>query len=184
MLPSTLCSMLQMILGLSIGIMLASTAVADDKHATFMPLYGPEQRGGSAKCTVIISDEEIVSPLPRQTDGLIAMNDSSFRKFNKELRPGGLLVRNTNLVVTPNKRDDVRVLDVPADDLAHEMDADKASNIILVGAMLGFSDMMDPDVFMKSLEHKFAKKGEAVVEMNRKALYRGYELGKAAKEQE
>ena len=112
------------------------------------------------------------------------MNDSSFRKFNKELRPGGLLVRNTNLVVTPNKRDDVRVLDVPADDLAHEMDADKASNIILVGAMLGFSDMMDPDVFMKSLEHKFAKKGEAVVEMNRKALYRGYELGKAAKEQE
>ena len=151
---------------MSIGIMLASTAVADDKHATFMPLYGPEQRGGSAKCTVIISDEEIVSPLPRQTDGLIAMNDSSFRKFNKELRPGGLLVRNTNLVVTPNKRDDVRVLDVPADDL------------------LGFSDMMDPDVFMKSLEHKFTKKGEAVVEMNRKALYRGYELGKAAKEQE
>ena len=73
---------------MSIGIMLASTAVADDKHATFMPLYGPEQRGGSANCTVSISEEEIVSPLPRQTDGLIAMNDSPLRKFNTARRPG------------------------------------------------------------------------------------------------
>lgn len=166
---------------MSIGTMLAGSAVESGKHATFMPLYGPEQRGGSAKCTVIISDDVVISPLPRQTDGLIAMNDSSFRKFIKELKTGGLLVMNTDRIVAPLQRDDIQVLKVPADSLAHEMNADKASNIILVGAMLGFSDMLDPEVFMKSLEHKFSAKGEAVVEMNRKALYKGYELGVAAK---
>ena len=66
---------------MSVGISLASSAVEGGLHATFMPLYGPEQRGGSAKCTVIVSDEEIVSPLPRQSDGLIVMNETSFKKF-------------------------------------------------------------------------------------------------------
>jgi 2-oxoglutarate ferredoxin oxidoreductase subunit gamma len=164
---------------MSIGISLASSAVEGGKHATFMPLYGPEQRGGSAKCTVIISDDEIISPLPKHSDGLIAMNDSSFKKFIGELRPGGVLVRDTNSVVSPLKRTDIKVVDVPADDLAHELGSDKVSNIILVGAMLGYSGMMSPEIFMRSLEHKFASKGPEVVELNRKALYKGYELGKA-----
>ena len=166
---------------MSIGMSLASSAVSGGKHATFMPLYGPEQRGGSAKCTVIISDDEIISPLPRQSDGLLVMNNSSFKKFIKELRPGGVLVRDINLVTAPLKRTDIEVVDVPADDLAHEMGNDKISNIILVGAMLGYSGMMDPQVFMESLEHKFASKGDKVVELNRKALYKGVELGKAAR---
>ena len=166
---------------MSTGISLASSAVESDMHATFMPLYGPEQRGGSEKCTVIISDEPIISPLPRQSDGLIAMNESSFKKFIGNLRPGGLLVRNTARVTSPLKRTDVRCLDVNADTIAHEMNADKAANIILVGAMLGFSEMMEPELFMRSLEHKFASKGAEVVEMNRKALYKGYELGQEAK---
>lgn len=166
---------------MSTGVSLTGSAVDGGQHATFMPLYGPEQRGGSAKCTVIISDKPIVSPLPRQSDGLIAMNESSFKKFIGTLKPGGLLVRNTARVTSPLKRDDVRCLDVNADVIAHEMNADKAANIILVGAMLGFSEMMAPEVFMKSLEHKFAQKGEAVVEMNRKALYKGYEIGQKAR---
>ena len=71
---------------MSVGISLASSAVEGGLHATFMPLYGPEQRGGSAKCTVIVSDEEIVSPLPRQSDGLIVMNATSFKKLTPEQR--------------------------------------------------------------------------------------------------
>ena len=166
--------------GMSMGMSLAASAVEGGKHATFMPLYGPEQRGGSAKCTVIISDDVIISPLPHKTDGLIAMNESSFKKFVNELRPEGVLVRNINRTTSALKRTDVVCVDVAADDLAHELGSDKVSGIILIGAMIGYSDMMDPAIFMASLEHKFASKGAELVEMNRKALYKGIEIGKAA----
>lgn len=166
---------------MSIGMSLSGSAVEGGLHATFMPLYGPEQRGGSAKCTVIVSDSEIVSPLPKQSDGLIVMNEASFKKFTPELKPGGVLVRNVNRTTSALKRTDIEVVDVPADDLAHELGSDKIANIILIGAMLGYSGMLDPAVFMASLEHKFAAKGAEVVELNRKALDKGLELGRAAK---
>ena len=166
---------------MSVGMTLGESAVEGGLHATFMPLYGPEQRGGSAKCTVIISKEEIMSPLPKQSDGLIAMNESSFKKFNKDLKPGGVMIVNSNRVTSQSKRTDITVIPIPADDLAEEIGTQKISNIILVGALLGYSDMMDPQLLMNSLEKKFAKKGEKVVEMNRKALYKGVELGKNAK---
>lgn len=167
---------------MSVGISLASSAVEGGLHATFMPLYGPEQRGGSAKCTVIVSDEEIVSPLPRQSDGLIVMNETSFKKFTPELKSGGVLVRNVNRTTSALKRSDIVVVDVPADDIAHELGSDKVSNIVLVGAMLGYSGALDPEVFMASLRHKFESKGEAVVELNRQALYKGIELGRSVKD--
>lgn len=166
---------------MSIGITLGESAMEGGKHATFMPLYGPEQRGGSAKCTVIISDEEIISPLPGKSDGLIAMNDSSFKKFSKDLKPGGIMIVNENRIVSKNKRDDITLLPIPADNLAHELGSDKIANIILIGAMIGYSDMMDPEILMRSLEKKFRAKGDAIVELNRKALYKGVELGRAAK---
>ncbi|MCF0137310.1 MAG: 2-oxoacid:acceptor oxidoreductase family protein [Oscillospiraceae bacterium] len=166
---------------MSIGMSLAGSAVEGGKHATFMPLYGPEQRGGSAKCTVIVSDDEVISPLPKQSDGLIVMNESSFKKFTPELRPGGVLVRNINRTTSALKRTDISVVDVPADDMAHELGSDKIANIILIGAMLGYSGMLDPDVFMKSLEHKFASKGQEVIELNRKALDAGLAAGRAAR---
>ena len=165
---------------MSVGISLAQSAVDGGRHATFMPLYGPEQRGGSAKCTVIVSDKDIVSPLPKYSDGLIVMNESSFKKFTPELRPGGVLVRNINRTTSALRRADIAVVDVAADDLAHELGSDKISNIILIGAMLGYSDMLPPEMFMRSLEQKFAAKGAAVVELNRRALETGLALGRAA----
>lgn len=166
--------------GMSMGMSLAASAVEGGRHATFMPLYGPEQRGGSAKCTVILSDEPVISPLPKQSDGFIAMNEASFKKFIGELKAGGVVVRNSNRTTSPLRRDDVKCVDVAADDLAHELGSDKVSGIILLGVMLGYSGMMDPEIFLKSLEHKFESKGEAVVEMNRRALDTGLELGRAA----
>ena len=88
---------------MSIGMSLAGSAVEGGLHATFMPLYGPEQRGGSAKCTVIVSDSEIVSPLPKQSDGLIVMNETSFKKFTPELKPG--VVLDSQKKIPQEKRD-------------------------------------------------------------------------------
>ena len=167
---------------MTIGKMIGECAFAQGLNVTFLPSYGPEQRGGSAKCTVIVSDEEIVSPLPRQSDGLIVMNETSFKKFTPELKSGGVLVRNVNRTTSALKRSDIVVVDVPADDIAHELGSDKVSNIVLVGAMLGYSGALDPEVFMASLRHKFESKGEAVVELNRQALYKGIELGRSVKD--
>ncbi|NLC73391.1 MAG: hypothetical protein GX684_06440 [Ruminococcaceae bacterium] len=166
--------------GMSMGMTLAESAVKGGKHASFMPLYGPEQRGGAAKCTVIISDEPIISPLPLKTDGLIAMNEASYKKYIKELRPGGLLVRNSSRSTSAIKRDDIRVLEIPADDIAVELGSSKIAGIVLIGAMLGFSNMMDPKMLMDSLEEKFESKGDAIVDLNRRALYKGVELGTKA----
>ena len=110
------------------------------------------------------------------------MNETSFKKFTPELKSGGVLVRNVNRTTSALKRSDIVVVDVPADDIAHELGSDKVSNIVLVGAMLGYSGALDPEVFMASLRHKFESKGEAVVELNRQALYKGIELGRSVKD--
>ena len=81
---------------MSAGIMIAQTAVSAGKYATFLPEYGPEQRGGSAKCTVVVNDEEIISPLMAKCDTLITMNEQSFKKFGASLKAGGILIANTS----------------------------------------------------------------------------------------
>jgi 2-oxoglutarate ferredoxin oxidoreductase subunit gamma len=162
---------------MSIGTMLAESAAENGKYATFMPVYGPAQRGGSARCTVIISDDEIMSPLPKKVKTLIAMNEQSYRKFIGELDDGGTLVLNTSRVTSEVKREDVKIVSVAADDIAIETGNIRNANIVMIGAYLASTGAMDPDEFMKSLEHKFKNKPE-VIEQNRKALGKGAEIGK------
>lgn len=166
---------------MSAGIMLAHTAIDMSKHSTFLPEYGPEQRGGSAKCTVIISDGEIVSPLPSKCDNLIVMNEQAYNKFSDSLREGGLLVLNSSRVKTEEVRTDVKTLAVPVDDIALELGNVKAANIVLLGALIGATDIVSKDVFVASLEEKFKSKKPEILELNLKALERGLEYGKAAK---
>ena len=162
---------------MSAGITLAQTAIDVGKHATYLPEYGPEQRGGSAKCTVVVSDDPIVSPLPRQCDNLIVMNEQAYEKFYEDLKPGGILLANANRVKEAADRDDVRVILVPVDDIALELGNPKTANIILLGVLTGATGIVTRDVFVQSLNEKFGKKPEALA-MNIKALDKGIEIGK------
>ena len=108
---------------MSAGITLAHTAIDMGKHATFLPEYGPEQRGGSAKCTVVVNDTEIISPLMAKCDTLIVMNEQAYAKFGKNLKSGGVMIANTSRVTSEITRDDVTVVRVPADDLAVEFES-------------------------------------------------------------
>ncbi|MDR1271484.1 MAG: 2-oxoacid:acceptor oxidoreductase family protein [Clostridiales Family XIII bacterium] len=162
---------------MSVGTMLAESAAENGKYATFMPVYGPEQRGGSARCTVIISDDEIMSPLPKKVKTLIAMNEQSYKKFINELEEGGILVMNSSRVTSTVAREDIRIVSLPADDIALETGNIRNANIVMIGAYLASTGAMDPAEFMKSLEHKFKNKPE-VIEQNRKALDKGAEIGK------
>lgn len=166
---------------MSAGIMLAHTAIDMNKHSTFLPEYGPEQRGGSAKCTVIISDDQIISPLPKKCDTLIAMNEQAYNKFSDDIKEGGLLVINSSRVVSGADRTDVTVVAVPVDDVALELGNVKMANTVLIGALVGATDIVSKEAIVASLEAKFGKKKPEILELNMKALEKGIELGKAHK---
>ena len=163
---------------MSAGIMLAQTAIDENKHATYLPEYGPEQRGGSAKCTVIISDGEIISPLIKKCDNLICMNEQAYRKFACDLKAGGLLVVNSSRIKNEEFRDDIKILSVPVDDIALELGNVRVANIVLIDALIGATDIVSEDVFVKSLEEKFKEKKPEILEINLKALMKGIEFGR------
>lgn len=164
----------------SAGVMTAKAAVDAGKYATFLPEYGPEQRGGSAKCTVVIDDESIISPLAKKCDILITMNEQSFAKFAPQLKSQGVLLLNSNRVTSEVKREDITVIAIPVDDIATEIGSAKVSNIVIIGALIGATEIVSEEEFLESLKKKFASKAPIVMELNEKALKRGIELGKAA----
>ncbi|MDD6021832.1 MAG: 2-oxoacid:acceptor oxidoreductase family protein [Acutalibacteraceae bacterium] len=163
---------------MSAGIMLAHTAIDMHKHSTYLPEYGPEQRGGSAKCTVVISDDEIVSPLPKKCDNLIVMNEQAYKKHQSCLKAGGLLLINSSLVKAENVRTDVKVIAADVDDIALELGNVKAANIILIGILIGATGIVSKDIFAQSLEEKFKNKKPEILQLNMAALERGIEIGK------
>ena len=158
---------------MSVGISLASSAVEGGLHATFMPLYGPEQRGGSAKCTVVIDTEEIVSPMAGSGGVLVAMNNTAYKKFIGELEPGGTLLYDSTLVTVPIERTDITAIGIPADALALEVGSPRVANVIVIGALIALTGLVTPEEFQRSLDLKFAKKSDAVRAMNAEALKRG-----------
>lgn len=167
---------------MSAGIMIAQTAVSAGKYATFLPEYGPEQRGGSAKCTVVVNDEEIISPLMAKCDTLITMNEQSFKKFGASLKAGGILIANTSRVLSDITREDITVVRVPADDIAVELGSIKCANIILIGALIGAdAGIITEEAMLASLEAKFGSKKKEVLDLNKTALSKGIEYGRNAK---
>lgn len=166
---------------MSMGIMLAQAAVESGKHAAYMPTYGPEQRGGSAKCTVIIDEAEIVSPMAQFGRVLVAMNSVAYHKFINELEPGGTLIYDSTSITEEIERKDITAIAVPAADIALEIGSPKVANILVNGVLLGACGIVSPEDFQKSLDAKFARKGPEVCALNAKALQRGLELGRAAK---
>ena len=162
---------------MSAGITLAHTAIDMGKHSTFLPEYGPEQRGGSAKCTVIISDGDIVSPLPKKCDTLIAMNEQAYNKFIDDVKEGGTVVVNSSRV-TDIERQDVKTISVPVDDVALELGNEKVANTVIIGA----TGIVSKDAVIASLEDKFKAKSPKIMELNIAALEKGIALGKGAAE--
>ncbi len=162
---------------MSAGITLAQTAIMMGKHATYLPEYGPEQRGGSAKCTVVISDEPIISPLPLRCDNLIVMNNLAYNKFEEDLKPDGVLLCNASLVTNPQQRDNITVISANVDDLALELGNPRAANIILLGILIGATGIVSKEAFQKSLELKFGSKAPEILQMNLAALDKGYNIG-------
>lgn len=166
---------------MSAGITLAHTAIEMGKHATYLPEYGPEQRGGSAKCTVVISDEPIISPLPKNCDVLVAMNNLAYGKFGEDVKSGGVLLANSVLVTDEITNEDCTIIKAPVDDIALEIGDEKVANTVLIGILIGATDIVSKSAFELSIEDKFKDKKPQVLEMNLRALQKGIEIGKEYK---
>lgn len=160
---------------LFMGKVLAYTGLVNGKQVSWLPSYGPEMRGGTANCHVIISEEPIASPLITNPTTLFAMNLPSLKKFEGSVVPGGFIVIDSTLIDPAEiTRDDVRVIAVPAAKWAEEMKAKKLANMILLGAYISESGIVPFDVFEKGIEKSMPKNKPELFELNRNAVLRGY----------
>jgi 2-oxoglutarate ferredoxin oxidoreductase subunit gamma len=161
---------------LLIGKFLAYAGMNAGLEVTWMPAYGPEMRGGTCNCTVVLSDRPIGSPISKSPHGLIALNLPSLDKFEDTVRPGGTIVVNTSLIGRLPRRTDVTVVAVPANEVAIECGNAKAANMVALGAYLGASGIADLPQIKDIVSESFAAK-PALVAVNHEALSRGFALG-------
>lgn len=160
------------------GQLLAYTGMDEGWHVTWIPSYGPEMRGGTAHCTVILSDDDIGSPIIRQPNVCIVMNPPSLDKYEPLITVGGLLVVNSTLVRRRAVRDDIQVLYVPANDLAAELGNVRMANVILLGAMLGLRELVPIESVKRTLDRHIPERRNHIIEPNKRALERGVDFAR------
>ncbi len=155
------------------GQILAYTAMDEGYHVTWIPSYGPEMRGGTANCTVIISDDDIGSPLVRNPKVAIAMNLPSLDKYESMVAVGGALILNASLINRSANRRDIRVVNIPANTIADELGNMRLANLVLVGAMLSVTGVLTVASLEKALEVHLPQRHLKWLDSNRQALRRG-----------
>ena len=162
---------------LSAGMVLSYGAMFSGKYPTFFPSYGAEQRGGTSNCTVVIDDEEVASPVTQSPNIVVCMNQPSVNKFESWVEKGGFLIYNKSLVNNPPKRDDIKVFSVDANRLALELGDVRFANMVVLGALLGITDLYPFENLLKAIEKFFGQKGRYnLVLLNQNAAKVGYEL--------
>lgn len=157
------------------GKTLAYAGMDNDLQISWLPSYGPEMRGGTANCSVIISDDPIGSPVITTPDILIAMNKPSLEKFENAVAPGGLIVLDSFLIDKKVERDDLEVIYIPAKQLAEENGNANLGNMIMLGAALRREGMLSLDAVCKSVEEHTPPARAALAEVNKKMITIGYQ---------
>jgi len=157
------------------GKVMAYAAMQDGLEVTWFPSYGPEMRGGTANCTVVISDEEIGSPQVLKPRAAIVMNQPSLDKYEDLVSPGGYLVINTSMVNRKAKRHDIHVLEIPGTQLAEELGDKRLANSILLGALAAHADFLNMQSIEKGLEKSLSGSKKTMLDINKQAIKKGAE---------
>jgi 2-oxoglutarate ferredoxin oxidoreductase subunit gamma len=160
---------------LSMGLNLAQAAMTEGKNVTYLPSYGAEVRGGTANCTVAISDEEIASPVASAPEFVVAMNQPSVMRFQNQIQSGGVLIINSTLVDAEISRGDVDVVKVPAGEIADKLGSPKSANMVMLGTFIKKSNLVSISTVVEELKNTLKKK-EKLIAINEKALMAGYDL--------
>ena len=166
---------------MTLGKFLAEAACdSTDKNVTFFPSYGAEQRGGTANCYVVISDDDIGAPLGDSMDDLIVMNDPSLQKFLYKLLPGGTLFINSSIVKSEITRTDIKVVSAPVTEMALDMGSAKVLNIIMLSIYIGCTQVIPAEVVWDTIARKLGNK-PVLLPLNRQAFEAGLRIGAAAR---
>ncbi len=155
------------------GKLLAHSAMRSNLEVTYMPSYGAEVRGGTAKCIVCLSDEPVACPITTHPDTLIALNQASMLKYTPWLKPGGTLIYNSSSITQAPDRTDIEIIAVPVDQIAAELGSPKSANMVALGAYLGQRHCLDLDTAVASLTDVLAQRYHKTIPVNEKALRQG-----------
>lgn len=158
------------------GQVLAYAAMDQGLEVTWIPSYGPEMRGGTANCTVIIADEEIGAPLVRYPQAVIAMNLPSLDKYEAQVRPGGVLVVNASMVGRPVRRTDLHVVPIPANAIAEELGDKRMINMVLLGGLLANLPVLPLAAVEQALKDHLPVRHQNLLARNLEAMRRGAEF--------
>jgi 2-oxoglutarate ferredoxin oxidoreductase subunit gamma len=162
---------------LSMGKILAYSGLMDDKEVTWMPSYGPEQRGGTANVTVILSDSKISSPVLDKYDIVVALNQQSLDKFAPKVKPGGTLIYDTNGIHNRPTRDDIKIYPIDAMEATLEIGNSKAYNMVVMGALMQAMDYKLPmENVIKGLKKSLPERHHKLIPLNEKAIEKGASL--------
>lgn len=158
---------------LSMGQVLAYSAVMQNKEVSWMPSYGPEMRGGTANCTTIISDEKISSPILKKYDTVVALNQPSVDKFEYAVKPGGTLIYDTNGITRHPDRKDISIYKIDAANEAARMKNTKIMNMIVLGGFLKLKPIIDMENITKGLKKVLPDRYHNLIPLNLEAIERG-----------
>lgn len=161
---------------LSMGMTLGYAAMIEQKEVSWMPSYGPEMRGGTANCIVIVSDKKISSPIVTTFDSVIALNQPSLDKFEKAVKLGGLLIYDSTNIINPPTRTDIEIVPIAASEEASKMNNLKIMNMIVLGRFLAQKEVVAIESVMKALKKVLPERYHHLLPLNEQALMRGREL--------
>jgi 2-oxoglutarate ferredoxin oxidoreductase subunit gamma len=157
------------------GRLLCLAAMKEGKFVSHIPSYGAEVRGGTANCSVVVSDEQIASPLVAHPSICVVMNSPSFVKFQPFVKPGGLFIYNSSLIELEPERADIEALPVNANAIAEEIGSYRAANMVALGLLLKKRPVASLEAVLAALDEAVSARNRELNEINRKALRRGFD---------
>jgi 2-oxoglutarate ferredoxin oxidoreductase subunit gamma len=163
---------------LSMGMVVAYAGMIENREVCWMPSYGPEMRGGTANCIVIVSTDTISSPIVTSFDAAVVLNQPSMDRFESTVKPGGALIYDSTNIIVPPSRTDVIAVAIPASEEAIRMENKRIMNMIVLGALLGVKPVITVDSVIEALRTVLPARHHTLLPLNERAIWRGIELAK------
>lgn len=159
---------------LTAGLLVASIGAMQNREVTWIPSYGSEMRGGTANCTVKLSDEPIASPFAKKIDILVAMNQPSLEKFISQMKEGGIIIYDSSIIKEKPDKSDVHIIEIPATSLCEKISYERGANICMIGALAGSTDLFEKENYETGINQYFAKNPQ-FHKSNQAAFLSGYD---------
>ena len=157
------------------GYLLATAGMYEEKNVTCLPSYGAQVRGGVANCTVVVSDEEIASPVASEPEFAVLMNNPALFQYQNQVQSGGTILLNSSMIESRPVRGDLDIIEVPANELAKKLRDDRVTNMVMLGAFVKKSALVSLDTAARVIKDTFSNRNPGILKLNKSALQLGYD---------